>query len=655
MQHNPATTAPDPIIQLRDVHLRYAGADDEALRGISLDVPAGEYLCILGGNGSGKSTLAQLINALLLPTAGTVRVCGIDAAEQPGRALELRQQVAMVFQHPDDQMVTSIVADDVAFGPENLGVPQPQIAARVEEALAAVDMSVCAQADPADLSGGQRQRVAIAGALAMHPRALVLDEPAAMLDAKGRRAIQRIARGLNAQGITIVHITHFMDDALLADRVVVMSQGLIAQEGTPAEVFAQHETLHQLGLELPFTLQLASELAPVLPELPTSGNADELARAVSRVLRDAGDASQAPTGGNYTYNHGNSPLNARFPPVAVEKGPAVAVEKNPTTAIKKNPAADVEKGPAAAIAFRHVTFSYADEYNARKRPGIFARLRRACERDDKTTTSHAPHAPLAVQDLSFTVPAGSLTALIGHTGSGKSTTVELACALKVPNAGEVLVNGINTADLAHRSTIRAQIGYVAQLPERQLFAETTFDDIAFGPRNLGLPDDEVTARVTEALAEIGLDATPALLNRSPFALSGGQQRAVSIAGILAMRTPILVLDEPMAGLDPVGQQRMRALIAHLNQSGRTILVVTHNMDDVAELADHVIALEHGHLAASGTPRAVFTQAAEHVPGLPSALAFAHRLAALGTPLDPEPLTLRNLVQEIQEVNHGRSR
>lgn len=647
MQHAPATTAPDPIIQLRDVHLRYAGADDEALRGISLDVPVGEYLCILGGNGSGKSTLAQLINALLVPTAGTVRVCGVDAAEQPDRALELRQQVAMVFQHPDDQMVTSIVADDVAFGPENLGVPQPQIAARVEEALAAVDMSACAQADPADLSGGQRQRVAIAGALAMHPRVLVLDEPAAMLDAKGRRAIQRIARGLNAQGITIVHITHFMDDALLADRVVVMSQGCIAQVGTPAEVFARRDELHRLGLELPFTLQLASELAPVLPELPTSGNADELAHAVSCALRDAGDTSEAPTGGNYTQNHENSPLNVHFPPLAVEKGPTADAEKEPSAAIKKE--------PTAAIAFRHVTFSYADEHNARKRPGIFARLRHACERGDKTATPHAPHGPLAVQDLSFTVPAGSLTALIGHTGSGKSTTVELACALKVPNAGEVLINGINTADLAHRSTIRAQIGYVAQLPERQLFAETTFDDIAFGPRNLDLPNDEVTARVTEALAEVGLDATPALLNRSPFTLSGGQQRAVSIAGILAMRTPILVLDEPMAGLDPVGQQRMRTLIAHLNQSGRTILVVTHNMDDVAELADHVIALEQGHLAASGTPRAVFTQAAEHVPGLPSALAFARRLAALGTPLDPEPLTLRNLVQEIQEVHRGCSR
>ncbi len=630
MQHSPATTVPNPIIQLRDVHVRYAGADDEALRGVSLDVLAGEYLCILGGNGSGKSTLAQLINALLMPTAGTVRVCGINAAEHPDRTLELRQQVAMVFQHPDDQMVTSVVADDVAFGPENLDVPQPQIAVRVDKALAAVDMSACAQADPADLSGGQRQRVAIAGALAMHPRVLVLDEPAAMLDAKGRRAIQHIARDLNARGITIVHITHFMDDALLADRVVVMSQGSIAQAGTPAEVFAQHETLHQLGLELPFTLQLASELAPVLPGLPTSGNAPELACAISSALRNAKDARGAHSGGNHVYSHDYSPLYTQNPPERL------AAEQ------------------PAAIAFHHVTFSYADERNARKRPGLLARLRRARGGAGKTAASPAPHGPLAVQDLSFSVPAGSLTALIGHTGSGKSTTVELACALKVPNAGEVLIGGMSTADLTRRSAIRAQIGYVAQLPERQLFAETVFDDIAFGPRNLGLPDSEVTVRVTEALAEVGLDATPGILGRSPFALSGGQQRAVSIAGILAMRTPILVLDEPMAGLDPVGQQRMRALIARLNQSGRTILVVTHNMDDVAELADHVIALEDGHLAASGTPRAVFTQAAEHVPGLPSALVFAHRLDALGTPLDPEPLTLKTLVQEIQEVHCGCS-
>lgn len=667
MQNHSSTTAAgsiaDPIIELHDVHFSYAGADEEALRGVTLSVAAGEHLCILGSNGSGKSTLAQLINALLAPTDGSARVCGIDAAAQPERALELRRQVAMVFQHPDDQMVTSVVADDVAFGPENLGVPQPQIAARVDDALAAVSMLDHAQADPADLSGGQRQRIAIAGALAMHPRVLVLDEPAAMLDVAGRRAIQCIARGLNERGITIVHITHFMDDALVAGRVVVMDRGRIALEGTPEEVFAQRDVIHSLGLELPFTLQLAHRLEAVLPELPAVGDAEELARAIVRAAAvntsarsgaprptmpahsDAHrTAAPAPSGGNCSFGSDFSPEKSHFTPEREREG-QTAVHNAAQT---------------AAIEFRDVTFSYAEEQNARKRLGPLARLRK---RRDRHATPHDPCGPLALDSVSFTIPAGSLTALIGHTGSGKSTTVELACALKVPNAGTVRVNDIDTTDLSRRSELRSQVGYVAQLPERQLFAQTVFDDIAFGPRNLALSDAEVSDRVHEALARVGLAATPELLGRSPFALSGGQQRAVAIAGVLAMRTPILVLDEPMAGLDPAGQRRMRKLIARLKREGRTILVVTHNMDDVAELADHVIALEHGHLAAAGAPWQVFAQAARHVPGMPAALAFSQRLEELGMPLDGNPLTLDELVDYLvkhlgsafpEEVRYGRS-
>lgn len=658
-----ADTEAGPIIELHNVHFSYAGAGEEALHGVTLSVAAGEHLCVLGSNGSGKSTLAQLINALLAPTDGLARVCGIDAAAQPERTLELCRQVAMVFQHPDDQMVTSVVADDVAFGPENLGVPQPQIAVRVEEALAAVDMLDYAQADPADLSGGQRQRIAIAGALAIHPRVLVLDEPAAMLDVAGRRAIQRITRDLNERGITIVHITHFMDDALVAGRVVVMDRGRIALEGTPEEVFAQRDVIRSLGLEPPFTLQLAHRLEAVLPELPAASDAEELARAIVRAAAvntsarsgaprptmpahsDAHrTAAPAPSGGNCTFGSDFSPEKSHFTPEREREG-QTAVHNAAQT---------------AAIEFRDVTFSYAEEQNARKRLGLLARLRR---RRGHHAPPHVPCGPLALDNVSFTIPAGSLTALIGHTGSGKSTTVELACALKVPNAGTVRVNDIDTTDLSRRSELRSQVGYVAQLPERQLFAQTVFDDIAFGPRNLALSDAEVFDRVNEALARVGLAATPELLGRSPFALSGGQQRAVAIAGVLAMRTPILVLDEPMAGLDPAGQRRMRKLIARLKREGRTILVVTHNMDDVAELADHVIALEHGHLAAAGAPRQVFAQAARHVPGMPAALAFSQRLEELGMPLDGNPLTLDELVDCLierlgrafpEEVCHGRS-
>lgn len=218
-----------PIIQLDNVRLSYPSPTAqpvEALRGITLSIAQGEHVCILGSNGSGKSSLIQLLNALILPTSGDVRVLGKSTLD-PANAMAIRTRAAMVFQHPEDQMTTSVVADDVAFGPENLGAPREQIVQRVDAALAAVGMGHLAQADPADLSGGQKQRVAIAGALAMDPQILLLDEPAAMLDTHGRQSIQRIVGSLKRRGITVVHVTHYMDDALLADRVIVLDLSLI--------------------------------------------------------------------------------------------------------------------------------------------------------------------------------------------------------------------------------------------------------------------------------------------------------------------------------------------------------------------------------------------------------------------------------------------
>ena len=591
-----AAAAAEPVIDFADVHLTYPDGT-EALRGVTLSIARGEHVCILGGNGSGKSTLARLMNALLVPTEGRARVVGRDVDGSPERALDIRRRVAMVFQYPDDQMVTSIVADDVAFGPENLGVPTAEIARRVDAALEAVDMTAFAQADLADLSGGQRQRVAIAGALAMEPEVLVLDEPAAMLDARGRHAIQRVLRDLAARGITIVHITHFMDNALDTDRVIVLDRGTVALDGTPAEVFAQRDAIERLGLELPFELRLEDALATC----------------------DATEAAHEP---------------------GVE--PAAATPRTPAPANSPAPGPASGSSPALAIALEHVSFSYADEHHPHRRTGLLARLGIRLRR-------RMPRAADTLRDLTASVPAGSLTALIGRTGSGKSTTAELACALKLPNTGRVLVAGIDSADASRRDELRARVGFVAQLPERQLFAETVFDDVAFGPRNLGLDEEEVARRIAEALDAVGLPAEPGLLDRSPFALSGGQRRAVAIAGVLAMRPGILILDEPMAGLDPQARRRMRALMRDLKARGTTLLTITHDMDDVAELADHVIALDRGAVVAEGSPREVFSVDEQLLPGVPSALAAARRLRAQGMPIAGDPLTLDELVKEVRRV------
>ena len=246
------------VIELRDVSFTYDGERD-ALSHVSLTVERGAHVVVLGRNGSGKYTLVRCVNGLVVPDEGRVLVDGRDTAD-PDDLLEIRRHTGMVFQNPDDQMVASVVADDVAFGPENLGVPQPRIAALVDEALRRVGMAAFAQADPAELSGGQRQRVAVAGALAMRPDILLLDEPASMLDPAGRADLARIVAGLHAAGITVLHVTHLMEDALAADRVVVMDRGTVAMEGTPDQVFARGDELEALGLELPFAQRLARRL-----------------------------------------------------------------------------------------------------------------------------------------------------------------------------------------------------------------------------------------------------------------------------------------------------------------------------------------------------------------------------------------------------------
>lgn len=271
------------FIQVEGVSYAYDGSGD-ALSGVTLSIERGQYVAVLGHNGSGKSTLARCLDALLVPDSGTILVMGMDTAD-PDAQLEVRRHVGMVFQNPDNQMVTSVVEDDVAFGPENLGVPQPQIEERVREALDRVAMDEFALADPAELSGGQKQRVSIAGVLAMRPDALVLDEPGAMLDPRGRRGIRRVATELNQRGIAIVHITHFMDDALSADRVVVMDDGRIVLDGTPEEVFAHGDLLRAMGLEQPLAMRLARRLRELgVPEsaAPDTAHLDVLEEVLCR-------------------------------------------------------------------------------------------------------------------------------------------------------------------------------------------------------------------------------------------------------------------------------------------------------------------------------------------------------------------------------------
>ena len=250
----------DAIIEVKDVEFRYEGAEEEAVAGVSLRVERGEFVAVLGRNGSGKSTLAKLLNALNIPQKGEIWIDGV-AAHEEANSLEVRKRCGMVFQNPDNQIVATVVEEDCAFGLENLGVAPDEIRRRVDGALAAVGMRDHAEAAPHMLSGGQKQRVAIAGVLAMRPQIIVFDESTAMLDPSGRREVFAVAEELNRRdGITIVWITHFMDEALHAGRLLVMDAGKVALEGAPREVFQKTEEIRRMGLDVPPMAQLAAQL-----------------------------------------------------------------------------------------------------------------------------------------------------------------------------------------------------------------------------------------------------------------------------------------------------------------------------------------------------------------------------------------------------------
>ena len=266
-------------------HVYHTGEDKshEALREVTLTIPEGEFVAVLGTNGSGKSTLARHLNALLLPTEGRCLVRGWDTKDETKR-FDIRQEVSMVFQNPDNQLIAAVVEDDVAFGPENLGVSPSEIRRRVQAALSAVGMQDYALAAPHLLSGGQKQRIAIAGAIAMQTSCLVLDEPTAMLDPRGRSEVLAAVKKLHEeQGMTIVYITHFMEEAIAADRIILMENGCVVMDGSPREVFSRTEKIRSLGLDIPLAAALAARLRQRGRNLPKDILTDEeLVHCLSR-------------------------------------------------------------------------------------------------------------------------------------------------------------------------------------------------------------------------------------------------------------------------------------------------------------------------------------------------------------------------------------
>ncbi|WP_455039053.1 ABC transporter ATP-binding protein [Lancefieldella parvula] len=565
-----------------------------ALDHVSFSIPTGKRTCIVGANGSGKSTVASILSGLTAPDEGTVTFLGTTVVNDGQVDFEayktVRPQLGLVFQNPEDQIICSVVADDIAFGLENLQISSDRITQLVEEQIRLGSLTKFSSENPQKLSGGQQQRVAISGTLVMKPQILILDEPSAALDVVHRNNVMGLVKKLRAAGKTIVHVTHFMDEVVSADHVVALDDGRVAFEGTPEALFEQHELVECLHLEEPFAYQVAHALnnrGVVVCKSPSA----------ERVLNELTGLLATTTQGRNMAENCN--------------GTTAACNANDGSATANS------ASEPAAVSVRNVMFSY-------QKP--------------------------VLKNISVDVQKGSHVAVIGSTGSGKSTLARLICALDTPDTGSLCIAGLDTRQKQNRRKLHGIVGYVMQRPERQLFAQTVAEDVAFGPANLGLSSCDVTSAVNAALELVGLSLKA---DASPFELSGGQQRLCALAGVIAMQPQVLVLDEPTNGLDPYYCSKLRKIINAVLEDGCTVIELTHSMEDAAE-TDQIIVLHEGDLVFSGSSQQTFTHFSEAEfqklgLGIPHALAWAQRLSnATGINLG-EPLTLSELADSLLDV------
>ena len=535
-----------------------------ALQDITLRIAPGELVAIIGNNGSGKSTLAKLLTAMLTPTEGSISVDGISST--PANVWEVRRRVGMVFQRPDDQLVANTVIDDIAFGPENLGLPRDVIDQRIREAIAALNLNDVAHAQISELSGGEKQRVAIAGVLAMQPSYLILDEPTTMIAPRMARQLIALAHDLRRRvGLAVLHITHFMREVVSFDRVIVMDGGCVLMDDTPHKVFARMDELQAIGLSVPLVTKVAQRLRTQGVDLPEAVlTTEELARALEARGQHAGRSAQWSE-----VSSNGSPPDGQMP-----------------HRISKS--AQFDERPLIAV--RDLHYTYLDG---------------------------TPLAREALHGVDCTVSEGETLAILGGTQAGKSTLIEFFNALRLPEPGHVFFAGQDVAasdfDLGR---LRQSVGVVFQQPETQLFEDTVGSDVSYALRRKGLPPAESRAIVEQVLTDVGLDYEAFRL-RYIYALSGGQKRRVAIAGALASKPRVLILDEPIAGLDPRGRADLAALITDLTRRlGLTVVLVGNAVDELAQLADRAIVMSQGRVALEGSLRDLLRRADElHALGL----------------------------------------
>ena len=478
------------LVVLKNICFSYDDGKTWTLDRLNLTIRSGERVAIVGKNGSGKSTLAKIIAGLAAPDSGYVELCGEKVFENTTAYADAyrnaRKFIGALFQSPEDQIVTTVTEDDVAFGLENLNVEQPKMRKLVNNALEAVHMQNHRLSNPSLMSGGQMQKVALAGSIAMQSKLLVLDEPTSMLDSKSRENVDTLFDDLHKSGTSIVQITHRIDECQNADRILLLENGV----------------LHEICLE----------------KLESYFN-------------------------NSKYSFSKK------------------AQENINNYAKQNASISDSTHTNKAISISHLTVKY----------------------DDKS--------PAVINDYSLDVNEGEIVAIMGENGCGKSTLAKALCGLLKAESGSISVEKIPVSEKTskkNRQNLRKTIGYVMQLPEQQLFAETVREDVAYGPKNFGIKGDALKERVDETLRLLNLEN---LAEKSPFSLSGGQQRLAAIAGVLAFRPRVLVLDEPTAGLDFEASLRILEILRTLNNQGVTIVMITHNLQEAKALGARLVTLK----------------------------------------------------------------
>ncbi len=516
-----------------------------AVRDMDFSARKGEIISILGKNGSGKSTFARHLNGLLAPDEGSVIIennsiqgC-ILRTDNKSELVDIRKEIGMIFQNPDNQMVGNTVAEDIGFGLENLGWDRKAIWERINEILKIFDMGKIADRNTSHLSGGQKQRLAVASVMAMRPSCIVMDEATSMLDPENSKNVLEALYRLNKDfNISIIMITHRIEETVNSNYIYVMNDGNIALNGKPCEIYRKVDEMESMGLESLLQYKIGSmigldfesfgdkilSLEDVALKIKEKYNSDEIIREkVNRFINRKSD---------YDTN-------------------------------------------CKIISAKDLCYNY---------------------RDGETGIE-------AVKDISFEVRKGEKLAIAGKTGSGKSTLLYLLNGLNRPQSGELKVCGFDVVNTRDLKNLRRKVGFVFQYPEHQLFGSTVLDDVMYGPLNFGMKKKDALEAAKRALSLVGIPEN--YYEYAPFDLSGGQKKRVALAGILAYEPEILILDEPVCGLDPQAKNELFDLINKLNEEKKvTVIFVSHDMKDVYRMADRLLILDNGELVFDGETRAV---------------------------------------------------